>query len=534
MRDPLPLPDTSPTTEPTEPEPAPTPTPTLTEQLRAAMAAPESDPADFSTPAPTVEVGRNKLDDIGPDRAFLYAVLQAGPAGVYKARELGVRPQDLRGEEQRAYTYVEGFARKGRLPELHEIKHATGWELPPAPALFDIDLYAQKILNRSLFGLLQAGLGPVVRRLLPVDPRAARDALVKLCRETSHVVSTAASWTDPAVAHGILAAYDKAKARQGGLLGLSSPWSIMDRQSMGLQEGELTVIMAKRKTGKSWVLFRWFLHILQHDLQPGENLLIVSMEMPDAQVWRRLGAIELKLPYGPLRAGQLSPPDEQRLRDWVAARQVPDLTKPTIHVVGPNKVRDVDDIAAKVAELGPRAVGIDGLYILGRDTKAPMWERTQANVSGIKLEICAQHSVPVVATTQFAGSKKKDELKADSDDAAFAKSIGDYADAVRGLVMDAGMEEKKERVFLGMESREFKAASFLMRFDLDTMDFSELRDLTPGAQQPQGNPAGFTPTTQTAPAGPASPPTQPAPPAPPTPTPPPPPPAPPTQTPLNF
>ena len=69
MTDPLPLPDTSPTTEPTEP--TPTPTPTLTEQLRAAMAAPESDPADFSTPAPTVEVGRNKLDEIGPARAFL-------------------------------------------------------------------------------------------------------------------------------------------------------------------------------------------------------------------------------------------------------------------------------------------------------------------------------------------------------------------------------------------------------------------------------------------------------------------------------
>jgi hypothetical protein len=235
----------------------------------------------------------------------------------------------------------------------------------------------------------------------------------------------------------------------------------------------------------SWILFKWFLHIYKTDLAPGECLFLVSMEMPLELIWRRLAAIELKLPYKEFRAGILAPADEARLVQWVEAMKTPNPNRPILYVAGPNTIREVADIAAKSAELRPRAVGIDGFYILGRSAKANMWERTLQNVTEIKLDLCAPLNVPVVATTQLKGSKNRDDLEADADDAAYAKAIGDYADAMRGLFMDDALEQNSQRLFRGMESREFQPVDLKINFDLAGMDFSEIEVIPKG-----GGPAG--------------------------------------------
>jgi replicative DNA helicase len=226
-------------------------------------------------------------------------------------------------------------------------------------------------------------------------------------------------------------------------------------------------------THNTWILLKWFQHILRHDLKPGQNLLIASMEMAPSQMYRRLAAIDLYLDYANFRAGRLTVEEEKRLKEWEEAMRDGDDSQPTICVAGADVIRNVGDICDKVAELGSCLVGLDGLYILGRDSKKSMWERTIDNISDLKLELCAGMNMGCLATSQFRGSKNKNELKADADDAAYAKAIGDWADAMRGLFMNDDYEKNKRRVFRYMESREFRGVDLQINFDLDRMDFSE-------------------------------------------------------------
>jgi replicative DNA helicase len=415
------------------------------------------------------------IDAISPDRALIYAVLQGGPQAYFKARDKGLRPEHVQDAEHRVYKLFESFAKRGRLPTPFEIKSAVGVDITIPSEPFDLELFAEKVLKRSLYKLLRDELNPIVHDVMGKDPRRARDMLIDVIRKSSWSIGGVSSYSDPAAARSVLDGYERAKAAGGGLLGLSSPWPNVDKYSLGLQPGELTVILAKRKVGKSWILFKWFLHILKKDLKPGECVFLVSMEMPTELIYRRLAAIDLGLCYSDFRAGRLTIESEKRLNDWVEAAMTPDPTKPTIYVAGPNQIRDVSDIAAKTAELNPRAVGVDGLYILGRDAKLGMWERTLKNVTETKLDLCAQLNMPVVATTQLKGSKSKDDLKADADDAAYAKAIGDYADSMRGVHMDDALEKAKQRIFTGMESREFQPVDLAIQFNLDTMNFDEIK-----------------------------------------------------------
>jgi hypothetical protein len=409
------------------------------------------------------------------DRCLILGVTQMGVQGIFRARDAGLRAEHLESPENKVFAAFESFLPKGRLPTNTEIQTITGVTLPAPTEPYDVETFAKKIVNRALRTKLTEGVKEVMLRDIIKDPSSARDSLAKLVRETSFSLGQVSSYTDTSTATTVLDDYLKAKNRGGGLLGLSSPWPNVDIHSLGLQEGELTVILAKRKMGKSWMLLKWMLHALYNDLKPSESILVVSMEMPVALCYRRMAAIDLKLDYKRFRAGTLTTEEEEKLTAWVEAAKTPDPTKPTIHVIGPNTVRDVADIAAKAAEFRPRCVAIDGFYILGRNSNSGMWERMINTVTEIKLDLCAGLNLPVLATTQFKGTKGKNELTVDADDAAYAKAIGDYADAMRGLVADAEMDANRQRLLVGMESREFRPVDILINFDLSAMNFSEIK-----------------------------------------------------------
>lgn len=225
----------------------------------------------------------------------------------------------------------------------------------------------------------------------------------------------------------------------------------------------------------TWILLSWFMHILKNDLAgTNDNLLIVSMEMPAKAIYKRLAAIDLQLDYKAFRKGRLTTEEKNRLLAKAKELENPPSGTPTIHVATAKEVKSVAEICDKVSELRPRAVGIDGMYILGRDKRMGMWERTITNCSEIKLDLCEDMDMGVLATTQIKGTTDKQALEATADDAAYAKAIGDWADAMRGLFMNDEHEMNGTRVFRAMESREFQGVDLEINFKLAT-HFSEVK-----------------------------------------------------------
>jgi len=412
------------------------------------------------------------------DRFLIYAILQAGIEGFFKAREFGLTSEHFEDVDKEVFALFEVFSRKGRLPTITEIAaecpHVTLVVPKPEDEPFDVEHFAQKVSDRALQNKLKDGLGPIARQQV-TDPRGAREALGALVQDTAWSIGSITSLNDPQTAKELMEDYETAANTKGGLLGLSSPWPNVDCHSKGLQPGELTVIMAKRKTGKTWAMLAWAVHVLKNDLKPGETLLIVSMEMARKPVYRRICAIYLRLCYTDFRGGTMTEDEKKRFYGWVdSVMNEDDKSTPTLHVACADKIKNVDSIIDKVAELRPKAVFLDGLYILkARDPKKGMWERTVENCETLKNDLAVPMDVPILATSQFKGTKNKNDLNASADDAAYAKAIGDWADAMRGLFMNDEYEKASKRVWRAMESREFQGVDLKINFNLTTMDFSE-------------------------------------------------------------
>lgn len=409
-----------------------------------------------------------------PDRALIHSILNGGLKAYNVARRKGIKSKDLFGDDILVFKLIEDFAPKGRLPNLAEVEQFAGVKINPLSESLDIERAAEAVARRSLIKQLNDGWGPVAD-LITKDPYEARKQLGDLFQASSTRETLVDSSNSPDVIGEVKERYLKAKATPGGLLGLSSPWPSLDRASLGLQKGELHVLFAKRKVGKTFGALAWVEHIWSHDLQPGENILVVSMEMPKWQIYRRLFAIKNKLDYALFREGRLPEDQEARFFAWCEEMQKPDESRPHIVVASSKEVKNTRDVATLVAQHRPRLVFVDAFYILNKDVKKQKWERTLECAEELKLNIASDLEVPVLASTQLASQVGKQELDADSDGAAFAKNIGDYVDASYGYFADDMMKEQRRRILKVMDAREFMPISLLINFDQATQNYSEIK-----------------------------------------------------------
>lgn len=427
-----------------------------------------------------------------PDEKLIHSILQGGIQNYYKARTCGVREDSLYDEAKAVWNLMGKMTAKDRLPSLPEIELATGHTIDKiCEDPLDIELCSEAIVKRGLSSQLHEKFGELTRGdAINTDPFKVRDSLSEVITETAWSFGEPYSLNSRASMDELSEAYAKAEARKGGLIGVSSPWPTMDEASLGLQPGELTVCFAKRKVGKSWLVIAWSVHMWRHDLKPGEKVLFVTMEMTPLQVLRRMACVDLRLSWDEFRGGRLTSKQKDSLHRWVDARMNAGPDDPNMIIVGSNQVRTISDLAAVVGEHRPKVVVVDSFYILGRSAGSSIYERVLANVQGMKLDIALKYDVPVLASTQLKGTTNKDVLTADSDDAMGAKAIGDYADVTRGLFADTELKSAQQRLWRGMEAREFLARDVKINFNLDTMDFSEIEEIDPDDPNGRGNDDG--------------------------------------------
>jgi replicative DNA helicase len=386
------------------------------------------------------------------------------------------------------------------MPSIEEIRLQTGHVVTPYDNPLDALFAAEVIAERHLKTLLNQRLGEVAP-IVNSNPEKARDMLAQLLVDTTFIRGQPMSTSSRQMLEAFRDRYLEMEQRDGSLVGLSSPWPSVDAESLGLQPGELTVVYAKRKVGKSWLTCAWAVHCWENDLTPDDCMLFVTLEMTPMQILSRMACIALKLPWQEFRKTKLTTIQRTMLMDWIDARLNNAGNEPQIIFLGANDVREARDVALRAKEYRPKLVVVDGFYILGREDGKSIYERVLGNVQRLKLDVAAECEVPVLASTQLKGTVKKDVLDADSDDAMGAKAIGDYADVTRGLFANEQLLNENRRVWKAMESREFIGANVLINFDLEKMDFSEIEIWTGEQNAPEpakgGAPAVQPPNSAT-------------------------------------
>lgn len=221
----------------------------------------------------------------------------------------------------------------------------------------------------------------------------------------------------------------------------------------------------------TWATFAICDHILKTVAKPSDRILYVSPEMTEPLVMSRWTAVNLSLDYALFRKGKLEKSERERLDNY-ALTPVTEAAASVKWLYGkdmPNK--SVRDIVAAVQEVDPLLVVVDSLYVLG-DRRRKIYERTLETIELLALDLASDCEVPVLCTSQLSGKTEKGATNADADAAAYAKALGDYADAVLGIFVPP--ENPDTRILRGMEAREYQPLDLRINFDLKTMNFDEI------------------------------------------------------------
>lgn len=212
------------------------------------------------------------------------------------------------------------------------------------------------------------------------------------------VVETA----DEAIAqHNLLAA--------GGGDVIHWPWPSLQHETGGSEPGDMAFLFGLPKSMKSFVAF-WI--AVFNYVHYGTRTLVISRELKEDMVRRRIIAMMAEIHYGPWRRGLMTGEElhrvERAMRKFLEhQRGARDGTGPCIKIVygNQNGVGGMDLAAAAIYQVEPRLVVDDSIYRAAREVEAGNntgtmdWTTIMALLQGAK-KLATDADLTYLATTQ--------------------------------------------------------------------------------------------------------------------------------------
>lgn len=211
-----------------------------------------------------------------------------------------------------------------------------------------------------------------------------------------------------------------------GLLGVGTGFPTIDQVTNGLQNGQLIVVVATPKTGKSTLALQIANNVHAQGLSP----MFQSFEMTNREQQNRYDSMRAKVSHNRLISGSLTADEEARYKK--ALEEMADETV-NFWLVDALHGITVSAIQSKVQTLQPDVVFIDGVYLMVDEQTGEM--NTPQALTGItrSLKRLAQRvDKPVVITTQALNWKTK-KGKVSTDSIGYSSSFLQDADVVFGL-----------------------------------------------------------------------------------------------------
>jgi replicative DNA helicase len=230
------------------------------------------------------------------------------------------------------------------------------------------------------------------------------------------------------MAGGILEAH---RLRQTGLSreGIFTGFPYIDGVTGGVQPGDFWVIAGESSTGKTFILCRCILSAVQH----GKKAVFISMEMPIQQLGRRVMSMGSCIDATGFRVGQLSifAVDQimEFLRNWNG-----NYNNRLILVEGGMNYT-VQRVLAKIREIKPDAVFIDGAYMLKSSSQGRGYQRWEVLVEVVESlkQVAMEENIGVVGTFQFDQKQKTKGLST----IMGGQAVGQIASVVLGIENEA-------------------------------------------------------------------------------------------------
>jgi replicative DNA helicase len=211
-----------------------------------------------------------------------------------------------------------------------------------------------------------------------------------------------------------------------GLLGVATGFPTIDAVTNGLQKGQLIVVVATPKTGKSTLALQIANNIHKQGLSP----MFQSFEMTNREQQDRYDSMRAQVSHNRLITGSLNADEEKRYKESLETMAD---DKTNFWLVDSAHGITVSAIQSKVQVLQPDVIFIDGVYLmLDEQTGESNTPQALTGITRSLKRLAQRMNKPVVITTQALNWKTK-KGKVSTDSIGYSSSFLQDADVVFGL-----------------------------------------------------------------------------------------------------
>jgi len=382
----------------------------------------------------------------------------------------------FKGSEVEVWSFVSEFIKKyGELPKAGTIQTHTGVALATTaePAAYYLDLMRvrhQELCIKFAMKKAQDQLQPGGEGSEAALTQITQMVLNLLTQGQAHQVADLRSAYKLLIQH-------YAAHNHGDLQGLKLGWPYFDEMSGGIRKSDLVSMVGRPGIGKTWqMLYSAYTGWAEAEADPqnlvGEPRMFVSMEMDILSIQQRLASLHTKVKMTAVKKSSMSTVE---LKTYKKGLKVLEGFKAPFWVIDGSMTATVDDVYLLAKQLKPKAVFIDGAYLMKHPTERDRYKRVSENADLLHNRIAAEIG-PVVASWQFArtASKKKKGEEVTLDDIAYADAIGQASSIVMGIFEEETVETLKQRRVKILKGRNGETGEFLANWNFDKMDFSQV------------------------------------------------------------
>ena len=251
-----------------------------------------------------------------------------------------------------------------------------------------------------------------------------------------------------------------------GLRGYPTGFPTIDAATSGLQGGQLIVVVAPPKTGKSTLALQ-----MAHNIHlSGQVPMFQSYEMTNMEQLNRYDAMRARISHQRLTTGTLT--DEEESRYEYKLRNLEKIEH-KFWLTDSGSSSTVSGIASKIQLLQPEIVFVDGAYLMMDEQSGEMnTPQALTNITRNLKKIAQRFNIPVVISTQALTWKmKKGNVTADS--IGYSSSFFQDADVLFGLQReDENVDDT--RILKVLASRNTGTMEVSLLWDWNTGQFREL------------------------------------------------------------
>jgi replicative DNA helicase len=261
------------------------------------------------------------------------------------------------------------------------------------------------------------------------------------------------------------ARYLSYKALPGGMRGVPTGFTVIDKATLGLQPEQLVTLTGLAKGGKSFAV----ISMARAAHMYGKKLLLVSFEMTATEQAERLDSFRAGVEPQRLRAGQLSPAEWGRLEKSIKDMAAMSPFVMTEDITG---MLTVTGVAAKLAAVAPDILMIDGVYLMTDEISGEQNTPTAlTNLTRSFKRLAQRTKIPIVISTQSLAWKREKGKGLTAAAIGYSSSFLQDSDVV--LIIEDTDEQDIKKIKIGA-SRNTPNAEGFIRLDWSTGSYQEL------------------------------------------------------------